>query len=192
MAYPHVTSSCTLTALQSLICANCSHWKKRTWSSQFWNLYEKLLVCTPKLYRLHPYWLKQSTHIHQSPHHKHSPRKCPAWTTVYPVSLPTDQELCKLRFALQRCSPTKFSLWHASAALGSPPTIYFVLNYFSKPCHPWPPGRLLASWPSPLWQPVTLLLLQLPLQACKYLTPWSLCALLAFQQPLGHTANKDF
>ena len=30
-----LTSSCTLTALQSLICANCSHWKKRTWSSQF-------------------------------------------------------------------------------------------------------------------------------------------------------------
>ena len=51
----------------------------------------------------------------------------------------------------------------------------------------WPPGLLLCG-NQPLYFCFKLLL-----KACRYLTPWSLCALLALWLPtVGHTANKDF
>ena len=54
--------------------------------------------------------------------------------------------LCTLKFALLPCSPTKFSLWHASAAHGNPKQLILFLITFQNLVifAPWAPPGLLA------------------------------------------------
>ena len=54
--------------------------------------------------------------------------------------------LCTLKVALLPCSPTKFSLWHASAALGNPKQLILFLITFQNLVifAPWAPPGLLA------------------------------------------------
>ena len=103
-----------------------------------------------------------------------------------------------LKFALLPCSPTKFSLWHASAALGNPKQLILFLITFQNLVilAPWaPPGLLAFSSVAtshftfePTW-----------FQKLENIWPplvsgqWSPCALLTlWLQTLGHTANRDF